>query len=799
MLRGLSLVKTFGSRSRASLFSVTSRDHRFEVGKSTSTPGTSLLITLLTAPVQQRLRALPNEVPGHPNKCARYRGGGSMPNFRLAVTAATCLTLPLALAACSLVPSGAHADLAPTLTFQDEPGGPVAFQSGQPVPTFDRQPRLRQELGGVWRFQPQGLDTNLSLTNRSSAQKALTAELSDRAGVLYDTSGWQAILVPGSFNPPPDRNTTGGFYRTDFLVPEEGGNTNSLLKYGAVRYIADVWLNGHYPGYHEGGDTPFALDATGALVPGAYNNLVVRVDNPVWGTRDDIVPWGLADWWNYGGIVGDVWLEAIPETSAVRADVTPHLDGADVSIVMQHRGNDRVDGAVDVRLWPALVNAGNGVNPDAASLIPADAVALLDHRIDLGSMSGDSVFRVAAPFSIRSADLWSPSLPALYVLQVTVLSNSEGVDDLFTSFGLRQIKVDATAPKLLLNGVPIAFNGVAMHEERQLPVRSGAPGGGPLASPAEIDSILMRVVNLHADFIRVDHHPPNQMFPVLADRLGLALWEEIPLYHFSPQTFTIAMDRGVPQQMLAEMDLRDLNRPSVLFHGFANESCGGGERAGAMRALHALDHRIDGTRLTGQAMYGTDPSDPTSADLDVAAYTVYYGVLYGGRLSGSAVQTALLQAHSQYPRKPIMVLEYGHWADNPADENQQLRVFNTYYSQLSATFDTHQDGFVGAAVWWTLDDYWTQRPGLTLETFGLYRPDGAMRKAGVEASRAFAATAPSPAPPTVRSSGVAVAIVPSERHARLLPYIGYGLAVPAIALALLIFLLSRVRPRRLAW
>ena len=713
---------------------------------------------------------------------------------------AVALSLVLApLAACSLTLTAGRADLAPTLSFQDEPGGPVAFESGQPVPTFDRQPRPSLQLDGTWRFDPERVDTALSLADRKGSLKGLTNELGHRAEALYDDSGWSTLAVPGTFNPPPDRTATGGYYRLDFLVPNQWSGRYAMLKFGAVRYIADVWLNDHYLGYHEGGDTPFALDATNALIPGVYNDLLVRVDNPEWGTRDDIVPWGLADWWNYGGIVGDVWLEALPEMSAVRADVTPHLDGADVSIVLQHRGSGSVDTALEVRLWPAQVSRGNLLNPMANSLIPADAQPLLDQNIAVGNVSGDSVFRVAAPFSIRSADLWSPSLPALYVLQVTVLSNSQGVDDLFTSFGLRQIKVDATAPKLLLNGVPIAFNGVAMHEERQLPVRSGAPGGGPLASPAEIDSILMRVVNLHADFIRVDHHPPNQMFPVLADRLGLALWEEIPLYHFSPQTFTIAMDRGVPQQMLAEMDLRDFNRPSVLFHGFANESGGGGERAGAMRALHALDRRIDGTRLTGQAMYGTDPSDPTSADLDVAAYTVYYGVLYGGRLSGSAVQTALLQAHSQYPRKPIMVLEYGHWADNPADENQQLRVFNTYYSQLSANFDTHQDGFVGAAVWWTLDDYWTQRPGLTLETFGLYRPDGAMRKAGVEASRAFAATAPSPAPPTVRSSGVAVAIVPSERHARLLPYIGYGLAVPAIALALLIFLLSRVRPRRLAW
>src|SRR6266511_3462711 len=146
------------------------------------------------------------------------------------------------------------------------------------------------------------------------------------------------------------------------------------------------------------------------------------VVNPEWGTRDDIVPWGLADWWNYGGIVGDVWLEAMPGLSAVRADITPHLDGADVSIVVQHRGEDSVTGAVDVKLWPAQVNDSNRLDPDARTLIPPDAETLLEHEIDLGTVSGESVFRVAAPFSIRSADLWRPGLSALYVLQVTVLA-----------------------------------------------------------------------------------------------------------------------------------------------------------------------------------------------------------------------------------------------------------------------------------------------------------------------------------------------------------------------------------------
>ena len=714
-----------------------------------------------------------------------------MPNSRRAVIFVAWLLLAPLSAACSLVPAGGHSDLAPTLTFQDQPGGPIAFQSGQPVPSFDRQPRLRKDLDGVWRFDRQPFDSSLSLTNRATAMHALTAELGRRGDPTYDASGWPTIGVPGTFNPPPDRSTTGGFYRLDFPLGPEWGDRYALLKFGAVRYVADVWLNGHYLGYHEGGDTPFALDATSALVPGTYNNVVVRVDNPEWGTRDDIVPWGLADWWNYGGIVGDAWLEAVPPLSAVRADVSPHLDGADVSIVLGHRGKQSVHGAVDVKLWPAQVNATNRLNPDAASLIPADATPLLDHYVDVGNVSGESVFRVAAPFSIRSADLWSPALPALYVLQVTTIANDERVDDMYTSFGLRQVKVDSTAPRILLNGDPTVFNGVAMHEERQ-------PGGGPLTSPTEIASTLARVISVHADLVRVDHHPANQLVPVLADRLGLAVWEEIPLYHFTPQTFSIAMDRGIPQQMLAEMDLRDFNRPSVLFHGFANESTGASERTSALSTLRALDRRIDGTRLVGQAASGTDPADPTSANLDVAGYTLYYGVLYGGRLSGVAVQSALLEAHRIYPHKPVMVLEFGHWADDPADVAQQLRVFNTYYGQLAQNFDTEQGGFIGAAVWWSLDDYWTQRPGITVETFGLYAPNGSLRPAGIAAARSFGSGAPSPPPSSVRTSGVAVAIQPGERHARLVPYIAYGFALPAAVLIIAILLLSRVR-RRPAW
>ncbi|HEV2140358.1 MAG TPA: hypothetical protein VGT01_04130, partial [Candidatus Dormibacteraeota bacterium] len=233
-------------------------------------------------------------------------------------------------------------------------------------------------------------------------------------------------------------------------------------------------------------------------------------------------------------------------------------------------------------------------------------------------------------------------------------------------------------------------------------------------------------------------------------------------------------------------------------HGFANESTGDSERISALNALRSLDRRIDGTRLTGQAAYGIDASDTTSSDLDVAAYTLYSGVLYGGRLSGAEIQSFLMGVHKTFPKKPILVLEFGHWADDAADEQQQVRVFNAYYSQLSADFDSHPNGFVGAAVWWSLDDYWTQRPGITIERFGLYRPDGSLRPVGNVVARSYGLTVPAPPPPAVRSRGVAAPITATERHALLLPYIAYGLALPAVLLVLVIWALSRVR-RRPAW
>jgi beta-galactosidase len=705
------------------------------------------------------------------------------------------VVLGLLLAAC--VSPEAAAELAPTLSLKTIGGSRIAFQNGIPVPTFSYQPRRRLDLTGRWRIQTVAMDDDLSLANRSQSLTRILADAAGREQAAFDDTRWPTVDVPGSYNPPPSASANGAWYRKDFDVPPEWQNQTITLKFGAANYIADVWLNGHYLGYHEGGSTPFAFDVTAAVVTGDVNLLAVRIDNPAWGTRQDIVPWGLTDWWNYAGLTQPVWMEATPAVYAVRADVVPHLDGADIAVTLHQRGGGPAPVQVGLDILPAAVDPSNLTNPDPRSLIPPGAVPIASQQLDAGQLARDGTSQVRTSFSLTNADLWSPQSPALYVLEVQVFWQERLVDQIVETFGLRRVAVDAKTPRLLLNGNPVAYAGVALHDERVYPAVNGQPRGGPVVTPDDILILLEKANATNVELIRADHHPANPLLLMLADRLGYAIWEEIPLYHYTPATFGIAMDRGIPQQMLSEMDLRDMNHPSVLFHGLANESTGGIEREQALATLHNLDRSIDGTRLTGQAAYGNQPDDTTSRPLDVDGFTAYYGVFYGPD-AGPGTVHALQVAHATFPKKPIIILEFGRWADNVFQQEEQRRILADTYQAAAPYLDDVPNGFVAATVWWTLDDYWTQRPGVKIEHFGLYTPNGDPRPVGLQAADLFSGGAGQGAKQKIVSTATGQVRLPAAPGLRFLGYLAYALtvalAIPAIILLLLLRLRRGPRP-----
>jgi hypothetical protein len=761
--------------------------------------------------------------------------------------------------------------LSPTLKLDEIGGGTLAVQNGIPVPTFDWQPRERIDLGGVWRVQREELDTDLSLTDRATALAEISARADGRQEPGYDDARWQTLAVPGTLNMPP-AGETGGWYRRSFNVPPSWADRAITLKFDAVNYIADVWLNGRYLGYHEGGYTPFAFDVTAALRPGERNVLAVRVDNPAWGTRTDIVPWGLGDWWNYGGITQPVWLEAASALQVARADVVPHLDGADVSVVVWNErdvaarptpppsptpsptptptptptpggtplvsapgapeptgasptasattvgpapggvtGNGstapgptptpRPSGAIlRVDVLPAQVTPDNVTSPDARRLVPGFPLPLASATVGVNPPGpGGSVIAHTA-FLFGGAYHWSPSFPALYVLHVTLTAPDGSQDELWTTFGLRRITVDPTAARLLLNGGAVMFHGVGLHDEAIL--AGSTPGtytGTPATDADGLLAVLDRARQVGASLLRTGHTPANPLMLMLADRLGFGVWEEIPLYHFTPATFTATMGRGIPQQMLTEMDLRDMNHPSVLFHGLSNESIGGTERTRALTALAGLDREVDGTRLVGQAAYGSQPDDPTQAPLDVAGFTFYYGVFYETD-AAAGTATAVEEAHRANPGKPILALEFGRWANGTDGATRQLGVFQATYPQLDARRDTLKQGFVGAAVWWTLEDFLTMRPGISIEQFGLFTPTGSPRPVASAVTAAYGTPGGGGAQQRIESSlqraqEIGTGGQDLAHDWQLLAYGAYALGVAFLLLGATVLLLARLGGR----
>ena len=136
---------------------------------------------------------------------------------------------------------------------------------------------------------------------------------------------WRAIQVPGVWQAQFDdlRETQGvTWYRRNFTVPRawQGGakGFDVVLGFGAVNYLAEVYVNGRRVAVHEGGYLGFevTLDASGLW---ADNSLEVKVTLPS-NDRAEFpdhpfqeVPHGKQSWYGpMGGIWQPVWLERRP-------------------------------------------------------------------------------------------------------------------------------------------------------------------------------------------------------------------------------------------------------------------------------------------------------------------------------------------------------------------------------------------------------------------------------------------------------------------------------------------------------
>jgi len=156
----------------------------------------------------------------------------------------------------------------------------------------------------------------------------------------------------------------------------------------------------------------------------------------------------------------------------------------------------------------------------------------------------------------------------------------------------------------------------------------------------------------------------------LADKMGILVWSEIPVYWSIDWTNPHTLD--VARQQLHEMIRRDHNKASVILWSMSNETPISNERTAFIRKLVAQARQEDPTRLITSAMltpfHGKTAvlDDPLGADLDVLGYNEYIG-WYTGK-----PEDAPTYKWEDPMNKPVIISEFGGGAKaglhGPADQ-----------------------------------------------------------------------------------------------------------------------------------
>jgi len=600
--------------------------------------------------------------------------------------------------------------LQPTLAWQTLENHPVPFQNGLPYFSSDAQKHPRLILNGTWKKRRVAANHSLSFMTRTpEVLRVIEQETPDALSTELNAGAWSDHVVPGVENPAPDRYQDAAWYRTSFETPPAFKDQRVILHFGAAHYMADVWVNGQWIGCHEGGATPFSFDVTDVLQSGS-NMLTVRVDNPPWrpfpsgdtpSTTDyPTIPYKTADWWNYGGILRDVELEARPTASIFRVDVRSETSEARASetaikgiVVLGQFDHKNGPYELHFKLHRARITEENLLTPFAEDLV--DPTEIVSTGSSSRTWTPSSETYGVVPFSLTYPNLenWNLRRPKLYVLEVELQSNGKILDHFFTQFGVRSIARQKT--DLTLNRQPVFFRGVAVHETFPY----AFPQQPPI--PTGLRQDFQNIYDLNANFVRTGHRPAHPLFPLIADRLGIGLWEEIPVYWFEAKAFEAQLKRPIARQMFSEMIARDFNRPSVLIWGTCNESESQRERQAFIEDLKQVATKTDGTRLVAQSASGNDAFDATHEACDLMGFTSYYGVFYG-HTYGPATIKALETMHAAHPDLPLFATEFGIWSEKDlSNSDAQVQVAKDTFEAFTSK------PYLCGCIWWALNDWHT--------------------------------------------------------------------------------------------
>lgn len=434
---------------------------------------------------------------------------------------------------------------------------------------------------------------------RGGREPAATAVMAPRV-LSLDGAGWRIATDPANRGreerwyeaPRPEAQPTPvpwiiqdvfpgyhgvAWYWQDLTVPANPHPAGAtLLRFWAVDYQAEVWLNGVRLGGHDDGETPFVLDASAAVQPGTVNRLAVRVLNPgstpvdgivlaqtAHRNKTDVCRAGSA--YNIGGImdsvelllvpvlrIDDLFVRPDPTTGAIRVDLSLHLSAA-----------GRVPAQIELSVAPAA-----GGETLSRTLLHREVLAG-DHLIE-------------TELCVAEPRRWDIDDPYLYRVTARICPENApaDADEMSVRCGFRDFRIADGAFRL--NGRRLYLR--CSHTGNEWPIGVHLPCNPDLARR---DLLNGKVMGFNT--VRFIAGVALRYQLDLCDEIGLMVYEE------SYAAWCLAespeMGRRYDTSLLG-MVRRDRNHPCVTIWGMLNETPDGPlfrHVAGRLPALRALD------------------------------------------------------------------------------------------------------------------------------------------------------------------------------------------------------------------
>jgi beta-glucuronidase len=515
-------------------------------------------------------------------------------------------------------------------------------------------------------------------------------------------AGWQMTTVPYAWN--VGNNSVAsfdgavGWYRKDFRLPSAAAGLSWIVRFESVNYVADVWINGHRLGQHEGSFLPFEY-----LLPAHYlsrtgtNRLVLRVDShhfsdslPPNNGQGGGTPSG--GWWNYGGILREVYLREVSRVDFTNVQVLPKLRCASCAARVQYTA---LVTNYDAQRQTVSVSATYGGQPSSLgtkSIAPGQSA----------TFTGSVV--------VGHPRLWGPGHPTLYPVQLTASVGGTALAHDSLQSGIRLVQV--IGGHLYLNGEPLHLRGVGIQEDSLT--------SGFAIDEAQRAAIVNSARDLGADFIR-SQYPLSPYEEELADQDGIVLWSEVPVFSVRETVLRSGAFRAKALAMLRQNITDNGSHPSIAIWSIANElsSRPGSGQTAYINSAVALAHQLDPTRPVGLALagYPSVSCQPAYAPLQVIGINDYFGWYPGpgGQISDRTLLPAYLDAEEHcYHRQALMVTEFGAEADRdgPVQERGTFEFQSDFVQYHLGVFATKP--YLSGATYWALQDF-RVTPGWTGE------------------------------------------------------------------------------------